>query len=946
MDTLKFLQRVLPSEGIYVSAVLLDNGALRHGFVSSIDELDKAIKSLAKRGNNIYYAVSSFQEKGNRKQTNVHQTKVVALDIDCGEEKRYPNQKAGLQALLSFVKSAGVPEPMIVSSGNGLHVYWVLDEALEPAQWKPLAQAFKSCAIDHGLAIDPTVTADSARVLRPLGTVNPKGQKPVKVLVDRPPISVETLRHAVRAYYTHIPEFTDRTESPLLQDMAVQTDFPPANAAVVKSKCQQIQWAVDNQDKVSEPMWYNIMGVAAFCHNPEDAAIEWSKDHPEFDASSTLRKMYHWRESTTGPTTCERFQLENPTGCKNCKVKGRIGSPARLGSQYQEVEVSKEAPDAIATEIKIPKPFKRTSGGIKITIDETDIDVCPFDIYPVGYGRDESLGYETVRYHWNRPHAGWQELVLRQAFLSEGSREFATAIADQGIVLYNKRQTEYFQLMLRSYMEELRQKRAMTNLYASMGWKDNFKQFVIGNTLLRRNSDGTVAEEAINLASTTQRVGHDFYETAGSPEAWTQFTSLLEKAHMPWHMFALSVGLSSVLYAFTGLKGLTVSLYGPTGGGKTLIQYWIQSLYGNPDKLHFASKFTQNTLFNRMGTYAHMPLTIDEVTLMADKDVADFIYWVSQGRDKARLTRSAEERDAKSWAMPVVVSTNRSFNSKMIASGLDTEAQMMRLLELTVPSHNMFTKGSEAGRKIYEFLMTNYGTVGRLFVKRLLEIGEPGIRAMIAEATSKLKSKYGAEFSGEERFWEQSISLADLAAELAFEWDLIQYNPRTGIEWVLEQLGAVRNNIAENKSDSFDILADFLNDNANAAVTVMHTGVQKPAVDMSRLPRADIRVRFDVFRNSPADSFNKGTILIDRTYFRKWLSAQGVDYKRFMAEMNEESAIATPRSQKAYLGKDTPIKLAQCYVVGINLNHPRLMTILDDADTSAENLAFGQLQAV
>ncbi|MDV7390671.1 DUF927 domain-containing protein, partial [Arthrospira platensis SPKY1] len=106
---------------------------------------------------------------------------------------------------------------------------------------------------------------------------------------------------------------------------------------------------------------------------------------------------------------------------------------------------------------------------------------------------DEGLGYEVVRFHWNRQHVGWQELTLRQAYLTKSRlKDFTTDIADQGIVLTSERQTEYFQIMLRSYMDELRQKRAMTNLYSTMGWKENFTQFVIGDTVLRRNVDGTV----------------------------------------------------------------------------------------------------------------------------------------------------------------------------------------------------------------------------------------------------------------------------------------------------------------------------------------------------------------------------------------------------------------------------------------------------------------------
>jgi hypothetical protein len=614
--------------------------------------------------------------------------------------------------------------------------------------------------------------------------------------------------------------------------------------------------------------------------------------------------------------------------------------------QYQEVAIAQEAPDQVANNIPMPKPFKRTAQGIKMTVDETDIDVCKFDIYPVGYGMDESLGYETVRYHWNRPHMGWQLLTLRQAYLADGSREFSTAIADQGIVLYNKNQTEYFQLMLRSYMEELRQIRAMTNLYSTMGWKENNTAFVLGDTLLKRDADGLVQEERVNLSSGVQRQGSEMYGTKGDLQSWATLTSILEKADLKTHMFALGVAFSAPLYNFTGLKGLTISLYGATGGGKTLAQYWGQSIYGNPDKLHFAAKYTQNSLFTRLGTYANLPLTIDEVTMMDDKQVGDFCYWVSQGRDKARLNRNAEERDAKTWATPVIVSTNKSLQSKLIASGLDTDAQMARLLEITVPQSAIFTRDSTAGKKIYDAIHANYGHAGRVFIKNLLEMGEEGIQAAIAEASDNFQRQYKAKFSGEERYWEQAIILADLGMKLANQWGLIQFDYRNATEWVLAQIGAIRRTVQENQTDSFDLIAEYMADCADAQVTIMHTVGQKPQPDYSRMPRGDVRVRLDVFRKSAADPFDKGTMMIDRTHFRKWLSVRGADYKTFKQELTEESAIATPKSEKASLGKDTPIKLAQSYVIGFNLTHPRFQSLLENADVMADDLAYGQLQVV
>jgi hypothetical protein len=943
MDTLKFLQRVLPSEGFFVTTVINPDGN-RQGFFSTVEELATAVVGLDQRGNNTYFAISTFVEKTSRKQENVRATKALVLDVDCGGSKPFPSWKEGLLALGKFVKDADLPKPMVIHSGNGLHVYWVLDRELPPEEWKPLAEALKAATIAHKFDVDAGPTANSALVLRPVGTRNPKNGNTVRLLVDAPEVTADQMTATLSAHF-----MTRRQHAPaskLAQSLAVENTFPPANAAVVAAKCQQIGWAIKNQEDVSEPLWYSLLGIAAYCNDPEATAIAWSERHPKFDADDTLVKLDQWKRVTTGPTTCAKFGTDRPDGCKGCKFKDKIGSPARLGIQYTEVAPATDAIDTAANDVPVPRPYKRTADGIKLTIDDTDVDVCKFDIYPVGYGRDETLGYETVRYHWKRPHVGWQELVMRQAYLAEGSREFPAAIADQGIVLNGKHQTGYFQHMLRAYMEELRQRRTMTNLYATMGWKEDFTQFVIGDAVYKRSADGSVVKDNTTLAAGNTKLSNELYGTAGDVKSWVQFTKLAEKANLDVHMFALCVSLSSPLYAFTGLKGLTISLYGPTGGGKTLAQLWMQSVWGDPDKLHFAAKFTQNTLFSRMGLYANMPMTIDEATMMQDKDVGDFLYWVSQGRDKARLNRNAEERDAKSFAMPVTVSTNKSMLSKLISSGMDTDAQMARLLEVSVHPNPLFTNGSEGGKKIYEFLTNNYGHVGRQFIKKLLELGPTEVTTLIAEANSSFVSKYGAKFGGEERYWEQALTLADLAGRLASEWGLIQFDHSRGIQWVLAQMGAIRRTVVENKLDAFDLLGEYLNDTASSALTVFHQGDHKPTIDFSRLPRSSIFVRFDLYRKTTGDYFDHGVMLIDRAHFRKWMSTRGGDYKSFIQELTKEGIIATPKTQKAYLGKDSPIKLGQTYVVGINLNHPRLQGLLDKESQNADDLALGQLKAL
>ena len=949
MNTLEFLQRVLPSDGYYAIATIR-NSKVKHTFSTDIEELASTAAAANKKGSDTYYAVASFQEEGKRKQDNVKSIKLIALDIDCGESKPYTDWKDGLKALGQFVDTVGLPKPMVVHSGSGLHVYWVLEEDAPTAEWLPVAEAMKEAARANQLHIDPAITADSARILRPVGLHNYKNGSPVEVrlLLDSPPTDIGQLKLLLLQYssggFTPTKPEGQRPASKLLNDLAVENDFPPGLAHVIKAKCKQVAWCVDHQPDVEEPLWYGLMGIAAFCHDSEDVAKNWSREHPDYDAGRTLRKMYQWQESGSGPTTCDRFKQLRPKGCDTCPVRGKIGSPIRLGAQFKEVTVENPL-DSVAHELAMPKPFKRTDKGVCKTVLDTDIEVCEFDVYPIGYGRDETLGYEVVRFHWNRRHVGWQELKFRQAYLNDGNKEFATTIADQGIVLKNRIATEFFQEMLRSYMDELRKKRSMTNLYSTMGWKENFTQFVIGNKLLKLEADGTVNSETVALAASNQRIGEDFYDAYGTLGGWQDMANVFYRAAMPWHQAALLIGMSAPLYAYTGLKGIVVSLYGPTGGGKTLIQYAIQSIWGNPDKLHFAAKYTANSFYARLGLLANMPMTVDEVTTMADKDVGEFAYGVTQGRDKARLDRNAVEKVAREWATPVIVSTNRSLQSKLDAAGMDNDAQMVRILELEIPTSPLFSQDSRAGRLIYEATMNNYGHVGPMIIEKLLEMGEPSVRAMISEAMATFNQRYKANFRGDERYWEVAIVLADLIGQLAYEWEILPYGPDKCINYILERLGVLRSTIDANRADEFDMLADFLNEHADEAVTVMHTGGKKPMVDAARLPRGNISIRFDVYRDKAADPFNRGTIHIDRSQLRRWIATKGVDFKGFSGELESQNVILSTNA-RVYMGKDTPTKTGQIRTYQLDLGHPRLSGMLNEAEVAAQEYIMRKVSSI
>jgi hypothetical protein len=199
-----------------------------------------------------------------------------------------------------------------------------------------------------------------------------------------------------------------------------------------------------------------------------------------------------------------------------------------------------------------------------------------------------------------------------------------------------------------------------------------------------------------------------------------------------------------------------------------------------------------------------------------------------------------------------------------------------------------------------------------------------------------------------ERFWEQALVLGDLMMLLMRKWGLINFNHTEAFQWVINVLSGVREEIENNRLDSFDMVSNFLNDHASSILTIMHTTGKQPTAmqEYEHSPRSDIRARFDVYRKATTQPFTSGTLMIDKGKFREWMSEKGYDYTSFVKEMRLENIEATPKSGKFSLGKDTKLRLGQTYVVGVNLNHPRLVSMLTTFDEQLTNLTFGEFKVV
>ncbi len=312
----EFYVDVLPELGWYC---IFLTSSKEYLWAKTVDELMAKIEALGDR-TDVYFAPESFKSAGTkyngRTQADVLMLKCFRIDIDAGADKLkkhgsdkvYADGSTALKALGSFTTESGLMFSYVVRSGTGLHVYYALDKAIRPEVWLRVARSLQVFCVQRGLKVDVSVTADSAKVLRPLGSLHPCGRE-VKILKGTGKV------------YT-LDEFSEIVgkieQKPPSQYSAMTTPSVSANFELLKAGCDVVHWASEpsNQNSVEEPLWRGLLGVVKFCTGAIQLAHQVSECHSKYDPAETEQKLDGW---AAGPTTCAYFASYKPDLCGACR---------------------------------------------------------------------------------------------------------------------------------------------------------------------------------------------------------------------------------------------------------------------------------------------------------------------------------------------------------------------------------------------------------------------------------------------------------------------------------------------------------------------------------------------------------------------------------------------------------------------------------------------------
>ena len=138
MDTHTFLQRSLGDEGYYCLLGIKDKKKLVTRFFSDVEDLVNKANELDSQGYDCFFGLSTFTEPTRRTGDNAKKLKsfFLDLDVDIEDPKKFNSQHEALSALQRFCRKLSLPKPLIVNSGNGVHVHWQLKEAVLKEDWK------------------------------------------------------------------------------------------------------------------------------------------------------------------------------------------------------------------------------------------------------------------------------------------------------------------------------------------------------------------------------------------------------------------------------------------------------------------------------------------------------------------------------------------------------------------------------------------------------------------------------------------------------------------------------------------------------------------------------------------------------------------------------------------------------------------------------------------
>lgn len=938
MNTEQFLTKILAAKGLKVIAELTPDKRWRHTFCKHTTVAAKIAQKLDERGRTVYHACATFKTDANRKQENAGWMRSFWIDADVGEGRpdKYGTQKEAVLDIGRVCKELGLPLPLIVKSGGGLHAYWVLDDDVPSELWVPTAERFKAALASLGFRQDTHRTADSASVLRPVGTHwRKEGEREVSVVRDMEPMPFEDFVAAMATYEaktgTSPAADFDGIDN---DDLGGPREYPPSSALQIIKFCPTLAHVADKRGDVDEPLWRGMLGIVKHCVEGDELGHEWSKGYEGYSEKETQSKIDRWGAA---PTTCQYFRAAAGNQCAGCTRA--VTSPVLLGF-LDEVDPPKvDAGDsegdghseggAGSGEQTIPywpSGFNYTEGiGIQAAIkdDQGVVHWVPF-CETLFYAERRVRGEDGVWYldirHYTKDKR-WRSFQLPCELI--GSQYgLAPFLASHEVFVTGKNGVNYAKALAREYALTLQAHSIEQVTYKQFGWEDEGTAFILGNKRIRSSGTDTIlAGSDIKSAAWDTDFG-----TKGSIEDWVRLVDeVYNREGAEAFQFVIAAAFAAPLVHIAGVNnwnGIPIALTGETGIGKSTICKVATSIYGHPDFL-FRDAGGQGTtlhaLVARIGLLRHLPIVFDEMTKREDHEVQNLLFALSNGQPKDRLTSSGTfaSKVAK-WQTISFITSNKNLTELIgnYEQAQVADAAQIRLFEIALEKdRNREVWGDINALDVIEhkLLKENYGHIGREWLRYVIDN-----RAKLGEEIRNARAKYNADSvdGARERFYRDLVATTLVALKHIVRLGWVGFDLAGVGKWAKRNIERLRIRRMENNTTD-DLINDFIMSLQGKTIYTKRfaDGRTKELVEA---PMLDLRGQTPVARVAMDDK----KFLVARSYLNSWCDENKISPTWLLGEMRAKELVLYHRdgsgikyARRERLVKGTTLPGTHTYVI-------------------------------
>ncbi len=724
--------------------------------------------------------------RGERTQANAQRLKAFWIDLDVkrpGDKKQpgavYATQAEAFAWLKSFMVATTLPRPnLAVNSGYGIHVYWVLEDALATQDWQPYADALKAALLKHNLKGDPGISNDAARILRPPGTSNMKSGVAMPV-VDIPKLAAGDYPNAlifaalqpyvglIAAKVTHATQvnqaatasalagggavvqgvFANQATPNMAQaaQASLSPNARPREFARIVVQCAQVKLSLDNHGKgENRPLWLlGNLTLAHFCTDGADFVHLLGDGDARYTKAGTEAAVADIADEHItkgmGPPRCAYYDQTRPGVCPTCVHHTKINSPWDLGLDDGD----------------LPDNYRRSRRGLEVRIKTKDdyfwILLLAGDVHTPTLDELPLGGYALQFIYQRRLGKVWT-IRVTGADLGADPGPLFKFFEKQNLVLMPQTEVHWRGFIL-GWIDRLREQR--TEVIHPFGWSEDNAGlsvgFAVGGTLY--TPDG---REVATPGGDPSLV--NVYKPKGTLLGWQQAAAFVMKGR-PDLQVLVAASFGAPLMTFTGHAGLVVSAWSRQSAvGKSSGIRVGQSIWSAAISLNSVDD-TNNFVLKKVADVRSMPCYWDEMKVgseNADKMVS-LALSLSQGKGKGRLNADTSLKEVGEWDTILVAASNFPLMDHIVSKTDGTDAGAVRLFEYGIQRPP--TPDTSAAARLIAQTRTNYGVAGRVYAK-WISANHAKVDQIVCTVKDQLNIELGAEQA--ERFY-----IAGMASILA-----------------------------------------------------------------------------------------------------------------------------------------------------------------------------------